>query len=126
MSYVKALYGHIVGEGLSLKEGQIGHIEDDRKHILNDLVKRGLVIVKDTYDEADAFKYIPSRDLFNKSYKSLNPPEGEDAPVSLIDWEKSQPTIVRGIPSNYIVADEVPKEVKKETVKKEVSEDTKK
>jgi hypothetical protein len=113
MSYVKALFGHITGEGLSLKEGQIGFIEDSKKHILNDLVKRGLVIVKDSHEEAEAFKFISRQELFNKSYKSLNPPDGEDAPVSLIDWSNSQPTIIKGVPSNYIIEEEPKKEVKK-------------
>ena len=114
MSFVKALYGNIIGPDLSLKEGEIGHTESD--HHLRQLEKRGLLVIKDTYEEAEAFKFIPRQELFAKSYKALNPPEGEDAAVSLIDWENSQPTIINGVPSNYIIESKPEKEVKKTVV----------
>lgn len=101
MSYVKALYGSIIGSDVSLEEGAIGFTEKD--HQLKDLEKAGKLKLFATLEEAEAFKYIPSSELFMKSYKSLNPPEGENPPASLIDFVKGGPIVTDGIPSNYII-----------------------
>jgi hypothetical protein len=98
MSFVKALYGGVIGENLSLKEGQIGYTDFDWH--FKELEKRGTVKLFATYEEADAYQYIPSSELFNKSYKTLNPPEGEVVPPSLINWETGDPTIIDGQFSN--------------------------
>ena len=101
MSYVKALYGSIIGSDVSLEEGAIGFTEKD--HQLKDLEKAGKLKLFATLEEAEAFKYIPSSELFLKSYKTLNPPEGETPPPSLIDFVKGGPIVTDGIPSNYII-----------------------
>ena len=100
MSYVKSLYGNIVGENLNLKEGQVGFTDYD--HHFKELEKRGIVKLFATYEEADAFKFVSSIELFNKSYKTLNPPEGEVPPPSLVDFANGGPIVTDGVPSNYI------------------------
>lgn len=106
MSYVKALYGHVIGDGLSLSEGQIGYVENDFS--VRELEKRGIVKIFATAEEADAFKFKSSQELFMESYQSLNPPLDKNGnPVSVsastIDWDKSAPLVTDGVPSNYIV-----------------------
>ena len=121
MSYVKALYGNVVGEDLNLKEGQIGYTERD--FVMKDLEKRGILKLFPTFEEADAFKFVPSSVLFNQSYKTLNPPEGEDVPASKIDWTTGDPVLVDGIPANYIAEPVIEKVVEK-VVEKTVKTDT--
>lgn len=107
MSYVKAIFGNVISEDVSLTEGQIGFTEKD--HHFKDLVKRGIVKLFPTLEEAEAFEFISSRELFNQSYKSLNPEEGTNPEPSKIDWEKGEPVKIDGVPANYVK----PKKVEK-------------
>lgn len=100
MSFVKALFGSVIGEDLSLEEGKIGFTKFD--HQFKELEKRGIAKLFATYEEAEAFLFKTSKQLFMESYKSLNPPEGETAPPSSIDWANSQPIKVNGVPANHI------------------------
>jgi hypothetical protein len=124
MSFVKALYGDIVGEDVSLAEGKSGFTKFD--HQFAELVKLGKAKLFETFEEAEAYIFKTSAQLFNESYKSLNPPEGETVAPSSIDWVKGGPVVTDGVPSNIIpqpVKEEVKEPVKS---KAEVKADDKK
>lgn len=113
MSYVKALFGDVIGEDVSVAEGKIGFTEKDYQ--FKELETRGICKLFPTLEEAENFKFKTSQQLFAESYKNLNPAEGDEAGVSLIDFAKGQPAIIDGVPANYIIE----KETKEEPTKKE-------
>lgn len=114
MSYVKAIFGDVIGEDISLVEGKVGFTEKD--HQFKELEARGICKLFKTLEEAENFKFKSSQQLFNESYKNLNPAEGEEPGPALIDFSKGQPAIIDGIPANYIIEKE---EVKKEDPEKD-------
>jgi hypothetical protein len=101
MSFVKALYGTIVTSDFTLPEGKVGFTETD--HLYSEMERDGKVKLFKTKEEADKYEYKSSMQLFHESFKTLNPPEGETAQPSSLDFEKSAPVIIDGKPSNEIV-----------------------
>ena len=107
--YVKALFGRILSTDFSLNEGEIGETTNKNKY--REMERKGLVVVRESFEEAQAFKFKPSVQLFHESYPSLNPAPGVvPGPVTL-DFSNSCPVIINGVPSNYIIEPEVPKPV---------------
>lgn len=107
--YVKSLFGRIIGTDFSLNEGEIGETTNKNKY--RGMEQKGLLIIRDTYEEAKAFKFKSSVQLFHESYPSLNPAPGVIPGPCTIDFANSCPLIINGIPSNYIIEPEAPKTV---------------
>ena len=108
--YVKSLFGRIIGTDFSLNEGEIGETTNKNKY--RGMEQKGLLIIRDTYEEAKAFKFKSSVQLFHESYPSLNPAPGVIPGPCTIDFANSCPLIINGIPSNYIIEQvEVTKQV---------------
>jgi hypothetical protein len=105
MPFVKSLFGTLTTADFTLKEGSVGFTENPGAY--RDMEARGLAKVFKTQEEADAFKFRSSHELFQESYLSLNPPEDKDGnpiqvPPATLDFANSQPVIIDGIPANYI------------------------
>ena len=99
--YVKSLFGRIIGTDFSLNEGEIGETTNKNKY--RGMEQKGLLIIRDTYEEAKAFKFKSSVQLFHESYPSLNPAPGVIPGPCTIDFANSCPLIINGVPSNYII-----------------------
>jgi hypothetical protein len=111
VSYVKSLFGTITSADFVLPEGKVGRT--DYPELYKEMEARGLVKVFNTKDEADAYKFKPSLELFNESYLSLNPPvdkNGEpiQVPAPTIDFAKSEPLVIDGVPTNYLPQEPAP------------------
>ena len=115
MPFVKSLFGTLTTADFTLKEGSVGFTENPGSY--RDMEARGLCKVFKTQEEANAFQFRPSHDLFEESYLSLNPPEDKDGnpiqvPAPTLDFANSQPMIIDGVPANYIKETPKPEPVK--------------
>ena len=101
MPFVKALFGSIVTKEMTLFEGQIS--ETHEPNLYTEMMRDGKCIVCNTYEEAQTFHYRTRSELFNESFPSLNPdPEKPAPPPPTIDFDKSSPKIINGVPANFI------------------------
>jgi hypothetical protein len=110
VSFVKALFGTVTTADFTLQEGKVGRT--DYPELYKEMEARGIVKVFNTKDEADAFKFKPSLELFNESYLSLNPPLDKNGdpiqfPTPTLNFATSEPFIVNGVPTNYLPQEEL-------------------
>ena len=98
MLFVKAIFGNIsIGEAY-IREGGILPVEDSKiDWAVKNLEKKGVLKIFKTYEEAEAFEFVPASEQAAKCLIHLNPPVDKkgnvivpDTPLT-VDFDNSLP-----------------------------------